>query len=137
MNPSFVLDCSVTMAWCFEDEASDYTDCILRSLQHTKAIVPDLWELEVTNVLLMAERKKRIQEADVFHFIGLLNQLPIEKNRDTASMNDLILLSRLHQLTSYDASYLYLALTHGLPLATLDKKLKDVAAHAGIVLYQP
>lgn len=137
MNPSFVLDCSVTMAWYFEDEASEYTDCILKSLQHTKAVVPTLWELEVTNVLLMAERKKRIQEADIFFFVELLNQLPIETNSDAASMNDLILLSRLHQLTSYDASYLYLALTQGLPLATLDEKLKNVAARTGIVLYQP
>ena len=28
----FVLDCSVTMAWCFDDEATPYTDGVRDSL---------------------------------------------------------------------------------------------------------
>jgi len=135
MNPSFVLDCSVTMAWCFEDEASRYTDAVLDSLKHTKALVPILWQIEVANVLLMAEKKGRIQEASVFHFTHLLHQLPIEKDSNATLMADLISFGRLHQLTSYDSCYLHLALSFGLPIATLDEKLRNAAQKAGASFY--
>ena len=58
-----VIDASVTMAWCFEDEASAATDDILDRLKHDSAVVPGLWQLEVINVLLVAERGNRITEA--------------------------------------------------------------------------
>ena len=35
-------------------------------------------------------------------------------------------------LTAYDASYLYLAQTLGMPLATFDRKLRSVAQARGI-----
>lgn len=54
----FVLDCSITMAWCFEDESNEDTDAILDHLQQSTAIVPSLWPLEVANVLLLAKKNK-------------------------------------------------------------------------------
>lgn len=137
MSPSFVLDCSVTMAWCFKDESSSYAEAVLVSLERTKALVPSLWAFEVANVLLTTERKKRLQEADIFHFTQLLSQLPIQVGEAHFSMTDFILLGQKHQLTSYDACYFGLALVYGLPLATLDEKLKRAATEAGISLYLP
>lgn len=137
MNPSFVLDCSVTMAWCFEDESSPYAEAVLLSLERAKALVPSFWTLEVANVLLIAERKKRLREAEMFHFTQLLSQLPIQVGEAHFSMTDFILLGQKHELTSYDACYFGLALVYGLPLATLDKKLKHTATKAGILLYAP
>lgn len=137
--PIFVLDCSVTMAWCFEDEACSYSDNVLMSLKNYKnrALVPSLWKLEVTNVLLMAERKKRILEADMLHFIRFLKQLPldIEKDNDSVSMGDLVLIGKTHQLTAYDACYLHMAISLGLPLATVDKRLEEAAKQAGVSIY--
>ncbi|HVK18281.1 MAG TPA: type II toxin-antitoxin system VapC family toxin [Fimbriiglobus sp.] len=46
-------------------------------------------------------------------------------------------LARRHNLTEYDAAYLELAARTGLPLATLDNKLKSAAPAAGVALYQP
>jgi predicted nucleic acid-binding protein len=46
-------------------------------------------------------------------------------------------LARQHSLTEYDAAYLELAARAGLPLATLDNKLKAAAPAAGVALYQP
>src|SRR5262249_23277848 len=80
----FVTDCSVTMAWCFEDEANDYTDAILQRLLYEEAIVPSLWPLEVSNVLLVGERQKRITQAETTKFIGLLNALPIVIDEETS-----------------------------------------------------
>ncbi|MEI8295624.1 MAG: type II toxin-antitoxin system VapC family toxin [Alphaproteobacteria bacterium] len=135
MKPSFVLDCSVTMAWCFEDETCDYTEAVLASFESAHALVPLVWSLEVTNVLLIAGRTQRLQEADMLHFVNLLHGLSIVTEENPIMMKDLILLGKLHQLTSYDASYLHTALTNGLPIATLDKKLKLAAKQAGVPLY--
>jgi len=73
---SFVLDTSVTMAWLFEDEASRKTESLLDRLSTEEALVPTLWTYEVGNVLLMAERRKRITEAQGKRFAHLLQSLP-------------------------------------------------------------
>ena len=62
MKPDFVVDNSVVMAWCFEDESNPYSDAVLESLEDHLAIVPGIWPLEVVNVLLVAESKKRIKK---------------------------------------------------------------------------
>jgi predicted nucleic acid-binding protein len=41
----------------------------------------------------------------------------------------------VHRLSAYDAAYLELALRHGLPLATLDDKLKAASAAAGVLAF--
>jgi len=74
---AFVLDASVTLAWCFEDESNEYTDAILESLEFTEAFVPSVWPLEVTNALLVAERRKKLTKAASVRFLELLQELPI------------------------------------------------------------
>ena len=133
----FVLDCSVTMAWCFEDQANDYTEKVLESLSKTTAIVPHLWILEVTNVLLMAERRKKITPSESSRFFELLNQLPIMIATEKESRLDetFISLGRTYQLSSYDSSYLHLAMGDGLPLATRDKSLMAACKKSGVKIY--
>ncbi len=65
------------MAWCFEDEAGDYADAVLASLATSEALVPAIWSLEVANVLLVAERRGRLTQADATRFVRLLRTLPI------------------------------------------------------------
>jgi predicted nucleic acid-binding protein len=61
----FVLDTSVTVAWCFPDERSPYTEAVLRSFaSDLQAVVPMLWPLEVANVLWVGERRGRSMRAD-------------------------------------------------------------------------
>src|ERR1035437_1868528 len=74
---SFVLDTSVTMSWFFEDEATPSSIAILDVLRARQALVPSLWPLEVANVLLVAERRGRTNEARSSRFVALLNSLPI------------------------------------------------------------
>ena len=57
---AFVLDCSVTMAWMFPDEATDATDCLREALLDTRAFVPALWPVETANALLVATRRGRV-----------------------------------------------------------------------------
>ena len=80
---------------------------------------------EVGNVLLVAERKKRISQADSARFIALLRDLPIviEQEPSDVMFGEILALAREHRLSTYDASYLDLAMRKGLPIATLDNSL--------------
>ena len=125
----FVLDCSVTMAWCFEDESNDYTDAILENLENTTAIVPTIWPLEVANVLLLSKKNKRITEVQSAGFIDALSALPIVVDQSTTSraMHSIFVLAGQSGLTIYDAAYLELAIREKIPLLTLDKGLIKAA----------
>lgn len=125
MSNDFVVDNSVVMAWCFQDETSQYADYVLDRLEEATAFVPSIWSLEVGNVLLVAERKDRISEADSARFISLLSELPIivEQESPERMIGEIFTLAREHKLSSYDASYLDLAMRKGLSIATLDKNL--------------
>ena len=130
MNPKrFVVDNSVVMAWCFEDEISKYADAVLEYLENGEAIVPAIWPLEIGNVLLVAERKRRLGKADVVRFLELITTLPvsIEQESPRRMLTDIIALARDLRLSTYDASYLDIAMRSGLPVATQDKRLIEAA----------
>lgn len=128
----FVVDASVTLAWCFEDEATPETEAILDLLAEETAVVPALWELEVANVLLLGERRGRLTEAQSARFMALLQQLPILVDAANADMTNVLGTGRRHMLTAYDAAYLVLAQREGLPLATLDARLREAAEAVGV-----
>lgn len=131
---AFVLDCSVVMSWCFEDEASKGSDAVLDRLMEDRAFVPALWFLEVANVLLVAERRKRLVAGDASRFLDMLRELPIEVD-DAAprrAWGEPLHLAREYGLSSYDACYLELALRKKLPLATGDGNLKKAAHRCGV-----
>lgn len=133
---SFVLDCSVAVTWCFADEASPATDALLGRIEEQGALVPQLWHLEVGNVLIQAERRGRITAGDMAARVELLRRLPIATDDETAAraLRDVLTLAREQRLTTYDASYLELAARRGLPLATRDEELREAAGRMGVGL---
>ncbi|MDA3938291.1 MAG: type II toxin-antitoxin system VapC family toxin [Spirochaetia bacterium] len=137
MNSGFIIDNSVVMAWCFKDEVSLYADAVLGKLEFVKGYVPSIWPLEVGNVLLVAERKNRISEAGTARFIELLDQLPIvvEQESPDRMFKEVFALAREYRLSSYDASYLDLAMRKGLPIATLDKDLVKAAEKCKVPMF--
>lgn len=136
MGKNFVVDNSVVMSWCFKDEDNPYADLVLGRFEEATAYVPSVWPLEVVNVLLAAERRKLISETDSIRFLRLLSQLPILVQHESPerAMKDILNLARAHDLSSYDASYLDLAMKKGLPLATLDKKMRKAAKSMNVEL---
>ena len=137
VSDSFVIDNSVVMSWCFKDETNHYADAVLDCLLESTAFVPSIWPLEVVNVLLVAERRKRIREADSVRFVTLLSQLPIivEYERTEKIMKDLLALARANYLSSYDAYYLDLSMRKGFPIATLDTRLIAAAKKTDIPIF--
>ncbi|HLG45904.1 MAG TPA: type II toxin-antitoxin system VapC family toxin [Reyranella sp.] len=126
---AFVLDVSVTMAWCFEDEASDETWGLLDRLAEDTALVPGMWSAEVANVLLVAERRRRIDRAKARAFAAQLLALPIvvEEAPLSRTTGDVLAIGRDTGLAVYDSLYLELALRHSLPVATTDLKMRAAA----------
>jgi predicted nucleic acid-binding protein len=130
----FVLDTSVLMSWCLKDGTDDYSDSILERLSAGEALVPAICPFEVANVLLVAERRGRLTEADTTRFLSLLLSLPIRIDHGPAhpNLNELLALGRQYKLSAYDAAYLELATREGLPLATQDAALRSAASKCGI-----
>jgi predicted nucleic acid-binding protein len=116
------VDASVALAWCFPDEASDYADSVLLAVENQTVIVPAIWAVEITNALLVGERRKRIRQPEVRRFIDLMSSLSVFEDgqpfADTVS--NVLPLARDYDLSAYDAAYLDVAVRHEIPLATLD-----------------
>ncbi|HKQ49519.1 MAG TPA: type II toxin-antitoxin system VapC family toxin [Phycisphaerae bacterium] len=136
MNTAFVLDCSITMSWCFPDEATTASASVLDRLENESALVPPHWFLEVANVLAMAEKRKRHTAEKSADFLTRLQALDIEFDGESPqrAFTHLLPLCRTHGLTSYDAAYLELAQRRRLPLATLDDDLRSAAKKLGIAI---
>lgn len=117
------------MAWCFEDEATDETWALLDQLAEDTAIVPGMWSAEVANVLLVAERRRRIDRAKVRAFSAQLSALPIvvEEAAPGRMFGEVLSIGRDTGLAVYDALYLDLAFRHSLPVATTDLKMRAAA----------
>jgi len=131
----FVLDCSVFAAWCLKDESNREADRHLDALATGENMLPALWIVEMTNVIVVAERRIRVTPNDAKLALELLDQLPIVVDRDEIQMMD-----RLYELTieqgiaAYDAAYLEIAKRHRLPLASLDQRQTTSAETARIRL---
>ena len=113
------------------------TDRVLDSLDEHEGLVPSIWPLEVANVLIVAERHARLTEADSARFVDLLGALPISVKNVAFSRATGAVLStaRKGRLSSYDASYLELAMRTGAALATRDRGLRRAAGEAGVELF--
>lgn len=131
---SLVLDCSVTMEWCFEDEASEYGDRVLSELAEQDALVPSIWPLEIGNVLVMAERRQRLKSGESSRFLELVRGLPIyvEDVSLSRATGEVLSVAREYELSVYDAAYLELAMRAGAALATRDHALIAAADNAGV-----
>jgi len=133
---SVVIDSSMALTWCFEDEASPQTDSLFERVRDDGAVVPALWHLELANVLLQAEKRGRIAPGDVATRLKLISELPITTDHETAvrAWGEVIALARAENLTAYDAAYLELAMRRSLPLSTRDGALIGAARRIGVTV---
>jgi len=130
---AFVLDNSVVTGWYLPDQATAYSESIASRLEGDKALVPALWQLELANVLKTACTRGKLNLHTARQILDALGQLPIEIDASPApGQRQIFELAMRHQLSSYDAAYLELAMRHGLPIATQDLQLKNAAIAAGV-----
>ena len=134
---TFIADASATLPWCFEDEATAWTDHLLDRLRAgDRIMVPAHWPTEVSNGMLVALRRNRIQPGRPELFWDALAALPIEVEPPLSPLQAKVVLGLCaqHGLTVYDATYLELAKLKGLPLATLDADLISAASAEGVLV---
>lgn len=119
---ALVVDASVAAAWILPDEHSTSAEALKIEIAERSMMVPTLWWAETRNLLLMAERRGRIDEAVTVKALAQLARLPVAFDSEPEE-GALLSLARAHQLSAYDALYLELARRKGSALATLDKRL--------------
>jgi len=134
MKAGMVLDSSIALSWCFEDEASPSTDALLDRLRDEGGLAPGLWSWEIANVLTFAVVRARITPAEAQARLTQLQLLPILIDPEAVdrAWRETFALAQAHKLTAYDAAYLELAVRSGLPLATKDSDLRAAAATIGV-----
>ena len=129
----FVLDNSVVTGWYLLAQATDYSELIGIKLQQNRALVPPLWQMELANVLKTACTRGKLQITQARQILDTLGQLPIEVDSGLVpGQRQLFELAMRYSLSSYDATYLELAMRHGLPIATQDVQLRQAAIEAGL-----
>lgn len=133
---TFIVDSSVSLAWCFVDEQTPPVMALLDRVAEAGAIAPQLWPLETLNGLFMAERRGRLDGARRQRLAGFLQSLPIAIEAETAGQawSAIVRLAEQFRLTAYDAAYLELAQRRNLPLASLDQQLRGAGKALGVLL---
>ncbi|MFN2376947.1 MAG: type II toxin-antitoxin system VapC family toxin [Candidatus Binatia bacterium] len=132
----FVLDNSVVSGWYLENQTSAYTEAIGARLQDDRAVVPSIWELELSNVLRTACVRSRMNAQAAQAVLAQIGSLPIEVDRGPVPCSELLALALRFSLSAYDAAYLEVALRLQLPIATQDAALRDAAVASGVGLVE-
>lgn len=136
----FVLDASVALAWLVDKPVSPYAIQVQGILDAgARAVVPALWHLEMADGLAVASRRNHLNAQDLDQGLWLIEQMlagEIETDADPVSIRHIFSTARAHQLSAYDTVYLDIARRDGLPLATLDLRLRAAAKKAGVELLQ-
>lgn len=129
-----VIDASFALAWCFDDEATPRTEALLAKAVDTAFVIPPLWKWELSNALLMSQKRGRIPTGKLPAILSRLGKLNfiIDATWESVSPEALVSLGQDHGPTAYDAAYLELALRISVPLATLDRALARAATSLGI-----
>ena len=136
---NFVLDNSIVMRWFFNDgniKDRQYSEGVLNLivLGSNTPITPGVWPLEIANVISRAESMGQIEETRSAHFLEIIREMNIatESIAQDVSFGSVLHLARVYKLSSYDASYLELAMRYSIPLATLDKDLITAMKKVGV-----
>jgi predicted nucleic acid-binding protein len=134
---ALVLDASITLSWFFPDERTAFTDAALEIAAQEECWAPAVWRLEFSNALLVAERKRRLTREERLQVLDEASRLNLRVDPTLQDLRRISAMADRHDLSTYDAAYLELALRLGSALITLDKKLAAAAVAAGVTVHAP
>ncbi|MDZ7589701.1 MAG: type II toxin-antitoxin system VapC family toxin [Rubrivivax sp.] len=127
-----MVDASVSAAWFLSDEATPYTEAALEATTDRDIWFPEVWSLEICNLLLSAQRRRRIDDAKCRQLVARAQALRVRVDHEAVTMATIDELAARHALSAYDAAYLELALRRRLPVATADKALLAAMRVSGV-----
>lgn len=131
-----VVDASVALAWVLPDENHAVAALALQAMRADVPISSAIWPLEVANGIVGAIRRGRLGPAQEEEAVAGLFALGvrIESTPLVDALERIRFLAKNYHLTTYDASYLHLAIRARVPLATIDTDLRKAASDAGVAL---
>ena len=134
---NLVIDCSFIMTSILPDELQLKVDEVYNQISNNvfNVYVPSIFYLECNNVLISSLKKQRINNSDYEEYLQILNQLPVTVDKFCSTSESLYSIGRIataYNLTSYDSTYLELALRLEAKIATLDKELRNSCEIASI-----
>ena len=127
---SCVIDCSFFIGWLLPDEKGVNFDPSSVTIH-----VPSVFLLELLIALRKSLKRQRITKQEHDEFIEYCRYLPFNIDHFSStqeSLHNISLLSQKYDLTSYDASYLELALRFQSSIGTFDQKIIDACKHEKI-----
>jgi predicted nucleic acid-binding protein len=131
--PAFVIDASPILAWVMPDEDGARVAELIEDMSRLGAAAPSLLWTETRNILVMSERRRRLDQLHTARILAILADFAIDYDTEPDEAQ-VFRLARTHGLTIYDALYLDLALRRTLPLATLDRRLAGAAGAEGVAV---
>jgi predicted nucleic acid-binding protein len=134
---ALVLDASITLSWFFPDEKTGFTEAALEVAAREECWVPAVWRLEFPNALLVAQRKRRLTRDEHHQVLDEASRLNLRVDAAVHDLRQISAMASRHDLSTYDAAYLELALRLGSSLITLDKRLAEAAVEAGVPVHAP
>jgi len=129
LTPQVVADCSACGGWYIQDESSKAAENLLERIlkEEIQLVVPDLWWYESLNLLRSATARRRISEQASRRAFFHMEEIPIETIRvDRIGRARILDIAQRNTLSAYDATYLALAESMGIPLITNDRQLLDL-----------
>ena len=131
---SLVLDSSMSLTWCLPRQGGVVSDRVLRLCHNEQILVPDIWNIEMANILGLKRRDGNLSESDLHHALSLMARLPITTSSAVNSVSIAANLERIarFKIAAYDAIYVELALVTRSQLATFDQAMVRAARKAGI-----
>lgn len=132
-----VLDASFALRYVLHTQAAKPHSAGLKVLQNVELLMPALWNAEVANALVQAERCGAATPAKVGSALTAISALNPFVDSQTVEVNRNLEIARAYGLSAYDALYFELALRRKAALATFDDVMIFAAPSAGIRLYPP
>jgi predicted nucleic acid-binding protein len=127
---SLVVDSSVAVKWWIAEADS----ALATSLTEGRTLIaPDFLSVECANILWKHVRRGEITQATATAALMMLQAAPISRTRDTDLVSDAQRLSADLDHPVYDCLYLALALRHGIPVVTADRRFAALAERSRIL----
>jgi predicted nucleic acid-binding protein len=131
----WVVDCSFSAALFLPDESSKYVkEFFIKLKKDDELYVPSLWWYEITNVLLVSEKRGRLNHVDAIKVLSLFEKIELETDKTNGIYysREIFKIAQYNNLSVYDAVYLELAIRKVAGLASLDNQLIKAAINYSI-----
>ena len=133
MSNNLIIDCSFFMSSILPDEDTESNFNLL----DYDIIVPSIFYLECLNVINSALNRRRIDDKAFAEYLNILSDFPCRVDDFSSRSESLYLIHRIcnqYNITSYDASYLELAIRLNAKIITHDRKLMAACQSAKITI---